>query len=68
MVSSFALGAFVATKTLQLGLKYHMQMDKGIAPELKPLRDIIDDSSVRHEAKKTNNLTSEMLSDILGGE
>jgi len=34
MLLSFGLGAFVATKTLQLGLKYQIQVTKEEKPEL----------------------------------
>ena len=33
MLLSFGLGAFTATKTLQMGLKYQMEMKEGVKPE-----------------------------------
>ena len=65
MLLSFALGAFVATKTLQLGLKYQMLINKEVVPELNVF-ERIDKERERKEVEKINNLTSEMLSDIMG--
>jgi predicted secreted protein len=66
MLLSFGLGAFVATKTLQLGLKYQVLINKEVAPELNVF-ERIDRERERKEVEKVNNLTSEMLSDIMGG-
>lgn len=66
MLLSFGLGAFVSTKTLQLGLKYQMQVTKEEKPELNVF-ERIDRERERKEVEKVNNLTSEMLSDIMGG-
>jgi len=62
MAISFALGAYVATKTLQLGLKYQMQIEKGVEPELNPIEQIVK----RQEQKKVENNTDEMISEIWG--
>jgi hypothetical protein len=66
MLLSFGLGAFVATKTLQLGLKYQIQVEKKEPPELNVF-DRMDKERERKEIEKVNNLTQDMLSDILGG-
>jgi len=66
MLLSFGLGAFVATKTLQLGLKYQIQVTKEEKPELN-IFDRMDKERERKELEKVNNLTQEMLSDIMGG-
>ena len=60
MLLSFAIGAFVATKTLQLGLKYNMQINKEVVPELN-IFERIDRERERKEVEKVNNLTQEML-------
>ena len=65
MLLSFGLGAFVATKTLQLGLKYQVLISKEETPELNVF-ERIDRERERKEVEKVNNLTSEMLSDIMG--
>jgi len=65
MLLSFAIGAFVATKTLQLGLKYNMQINKEVVPELN-IFERIDRERERKEVEKVNNLTQEMLTDIMG--
>lgn len=65
MLLSFALGAYTATKTLQMGLKYKMDMDEGIKPELNPIEKIVERERERKEIEKVNNQTAEMLSDIL---
>jgi len=62
MAISFALGAYVATKTMQLGLKYQMQIEKGVEPELNPIEQIVK----RQEQKKVENNTDEMISEIWG--
>ena len=65
MLLSFALGAYTATKTLQMGLKYKMDMEEGIKPELNPIEKIVDKERERKEIEKVNNQTAEMLNDIL---
>lgn len=65
VLAAFALGAFTGAKCIQLGLKYQMQIEKGVQPELKPLEPIMQ----RYEAKKQNNVTNEFISEVLfGGE
>ena len=66
MLLSFGLGAFVATKTLQLGLKYQIQVENKEPPELNVF-ERMDKERERKELEKVNNLTQDMLSDILGG-
>jgi len=75
MVLCFALGAYIGVKSLQMGLKYQMQMTKGETPELKPIVDVIEKhqeikerQEIKHESKKLNNVTNEMLNDIFGGD
>lgn len=65
MLLSFALGAYTATKTLQMGLKYKMDMEEGIKPELNPIEKIVERERERKEIEKVNNQTAEMLNDIL---
>lgn len=65
MLLSFALGAFVATKTLQLGLKYQIQINKEEAPELNVF-ERIDKERERKAVESINNVTSEMFADIMG--
>lgn len=65
MLLSFTLGAYTATKTLQMGLKYKMDMDEGIKPELNPIEKIVERERERKEIEKVNNQTAEMLNDIL---
>ena len=75
MVLCFVLGAYTGVKSLQMGLKYQMQMVKGETPELKPVANVIEKhqeikerQEIKHEAKKLNNVTNEMLNDIFGGD
>lgn len=65
MLLSFVLGAYTATKTLQMGLKYKMDIEEGIKPELNPIEKIVERERERKEVEKINNETAEMLSDIL---
>ena len=67
MLLSFITGAYTATKTLQMGLKYKMEIAEGTKPELNPIEKIIIREREQAEIKKVNNLTEEMLSDIMGG-
>jgi len=67
VIISFALGAFIGVKSVQLGLKYQMQIQKGVEPTLSPIRDVIDDITSTQNAKQANNETAEMIGDILGG-
>ena len=67
MLLSFGLGAYTATKTLQMGLKYKMDIEEGIKPELNPIEKIVERERERKEVEKVNNLTQEMLNDIMGG-
>ena len=75
MALCFAIGAYTGVKSLQMGLKYQMQMVKGEMPELKPIADVIEKhqeikerQEIKHEVKKMNNVTNEMLNDIFGGD
>ena len=75
MVLAFILGAYTGVKSLQMGLKYQMQMAEGKKPELKPIADAVERhqehkerNEVIQESKKLNNITDEMLKDIFGGE
>lgn len=70
IICSFALGSFVGVKCIQLGLKYQIQVTKGIEPELQPLKPIvrhIETVKQEKEIKKYNNTTAEMINDILNG-
>lgn len=64
MLLSFALGAFTATKTLQMGLKYKMDIDDGIKPTLNPIERMIEREQAKKEIEKSNEV-SEMLNDIM---
>ena len=65
MLLSFALGAYTATKTLQMGLKFKMQVEEGTKPELNPIEKIVEKERERKEVDKINNETAEMLRDII---
>ena len=65
MLLSFGLGAFTATKTLQVGLKYQMDIQEGKKPELNPIEKFVERERERKEVEKVNNVTSEMLNDIM---
>ena len=64
MLTAFALGAFTATKTLQMGLKYKMDIDDGIKPTLNPIERMIEREQAKKEIEKSNEV-SEMLNDIM---
>ena len=65
MLLSFITGAYTATKTLQMGLKYKMEMAEGTKPELNPIEKFVERERERKEVEKVNNVTSEMLNDIM---
>ena len=67
MLASFSLGAYSATKTLQMGLKYKMQVEEGTKPELNPIEKIVNSERDRKEVDKYNSELKEMFSDIMGG-
>lgn len=67
MLLSFITGAYTATKTLQMGLKYKMDIAEGTKPELNPIEKIVMRERERAEVEKVNNLTQEMITDIMGG-
>ena len=64
MLLSFGLGAFTATKTIQMGLKYQIEMKEGVKPELNPIERFAERQE-KKEIEKVNNLTEEMLNDIM---
>lgn len=75
MVLCFVLGAYTGVKSVQIGLKYQVQLSKGEMPELKPIENIVNkvqevkaQQESKKEVKKLNNVTSEMLNDIFGGD
>lgn len=75
MTLAFILGAYTGVKALQMGLKYQIQMSEGKTPELKPVSDAIErhqevkaQNEVIQQATKINNVTSEMIQDLFGGE
>jgi len=67
MLASFSLGAYSATKTLQMGLKYKMQVEEGTKTELNTIEKIVNSESDRKELDKYNSELKEMFSDIMGG-
>ena len=64
MLLSFITGAYTATKTLQMGLKYKMEMAEGVKPELNPIERFTERQE-KKEIEKVNNHTEEMLNDIM---
>ncbi len=66
MALSFSLGAYTGVKSIQMGLRYQMQIAKGVEPVLSPVKDVFERMDAEREVKKVNNVTSEMISDLFG--
>ena len=65
MLLSFSIGAYTGIKSVQMGLKFQVQIEKNIEPVMdKPVKEFFNAKS----AKKAANNTNEMISDILGGD
>lgn len=65
LLISFSIGAYTGVKAVQMGLKFQMQIERKIEPQMdKPVKEFFQ----AKEEKKVVNKTQEMISDILGGE
>lgn len=68
MIVSFALGAIVGIKAVQLGLKYQMQIKEDIMPEFSPIKDTVQEFASNKATKQEDNQVTEMISDLLGDD
>lgn len=68
IIASYALGAYTGVKCVQMGLKYQMDIKDGIKPVLNPIREAVERHEDKQAANDYNNVTNEMISDLLGGE
>lgn len=60
---AFALGAFTGAKCIQLGLKYQMQISKGVEPKLEPIKPIVE----AYQTHKENKITATMYDELMNG-
>ena len=58
---AFALGAFTGAKCIQLGLKYQMQVSKGVEPKLEPIKPIVEAVQTARENRMTNTIYDELM-------